>query len=45
MSSEEESYTIHNADWNQDIPVDGKVSFGMTIKSEKSQISRNIVTH
>ena len=26
MSSEEESYTIHNADWNQDIPVDGKVS-------------------
>ncbi len=35
MSSEEESYTIHNADWNQDIPVDGKVSFGMTIKSEK----------
>ncbi len=33
MSSEKGSYTIHNADWNQDIPVDGKVSFGMTIKS------------
>ena len=35
MSSEKGSYTIHNADWNQDIPVDGKVSFGMTIKSSQ----------
>lgn len=35
MSSEKNSYTIHNADWNQDIPVEGKVSFGMTIKSDK----------
>lgn len=31
-SHEEGVYTVRNADWNQDIPVDGKVSFGMTVK-------------
>lgn len=31
-SKEEDTYVIRNADWNQDIPVDGKVSFGMTVE-------------
>ncbi len=31
-SHEGEVYTVRNADWNQDIPVDGEVSFGMTVK-------------
>nr|MBP3598497.1 cellulose binding domain-containing protein [Eubacterium sp.] len=28
-------YTIHNAEWNQDIEVDGTVSFGMTVKTSE----------
>lgn len=28
VTSEKGSYTIHNAEWNQDIPLDGRVSFG-----------------
>lgn len=28
-------YKIHNAEWNQDIPVDGSVSFGMTVICEE----------
>lgn len=31
-SKKDNTYVIRNADWNQDIPVDGKVSFGMTVK-------------
>lgn len=31
-SKEDNTYVIRNADWNQDIPVDGKVSFGMTVE-------------
>ncbi len=32
---EDGQYTIHNAEWNQDIPLNGTVSFGMTVKCEK----------
>lgn len=27
-----DEYTIHNAEWNQDISLEGSVSFGMTVK-------------
>ena len=27
-----DEYTIHNAEWNQDISLNGSVSFGMTVK-------------
>ncbi len=32
---QEGEYTIHNAEWNQDIPLDGSVTFGMTIAAEE----------
>ena len=37
IDCDEESnlYTIHNADWNQDIPSEGKVSFGMTVSYDE----------
>ncbi len=31
---EEEEYTVKNVGWNQDIPADGKVTFGMTVRYE-----------
>ncbi len=34
---EENDYIIRNADWNQDIPKDGEVTFGMTV-SYKDEI-------
>ncbi len=41
----DEEYTIHNAEWNQDIAVDGSVSFGMTVKcSEEIEIPEYVDT-
>lgn len=38
-------YTIHNAEWNQDIPVGGSVSFGMTVTcSDKPEIPWYVYT-
>ncbi len=33
------TYTITNTDWNQDIPVGGSVSIGMTLASDDSEIT------
>lgn len=38
-------YTIHNAEWNQDISVDGSVSFGMTVTcSDKVEMPSYVYT-
>lgn len=31
-------YMIHNAEWNQDIPHEGSISFGMTIMGEEEPV-------
>ncbi len=37
-SQEEDEYTIHNAEWNQDIPLDGSVTFGMTVACDEDVV-------
>lgn len=39
-------YTIHNAEWNQDIPAGGSVSFGMTVTcSDKPEMPWYVYTN
>ncbi len=33
-NTEEGWYTVRNADWNQDIPYEGSITFGMTVQYE-----------
>lgn len=35
---QEGEYMIHNAEWNQDIPHKGSISFGMTISGEEEPV-------
>lgn len=35
ISHEKNHYVVKNADWNQDIPVGGQITFGMTVSYEE----------
>ncbi len=37
-SQEDDEYTIHNAEQNQDIPMEGSVTFGMTVACDEDVI-------